>query len=96
MLPTHVEPAQAGRPQSVTPGVVQKGWVSLRKLRTRVDPKVFPLLESMIDYVQTLNAINSGSRPLDDLEPKRQRFLDALGRLQTDRALMEKMLHEGI
>jgi hypothetical protein len=96
MLPTLFEPAQSGKPQNVTPVVVQKGLVSLRKLRTRVDPKVFPLLESMIDYVQTLNAINSGSRSLDDLEPKRQRLLDALSRLQTDRALMEKMLHEGI
>ena len=78
------------------PKVVDSGLVNLRKLRSRVDAKVLPCLDAMVDFIQTINAINAGRRDAEDLEPKRQKLLDALSRLQTDRALMEKMLHEGI
>ena len=96
MLPSLFEPAESGKAQTATPAVVQQGLINLRKLRAKVDLKVFPVLDSLIDWIQTFNAINSGRRPLTDLEPKRKRFIESLQKVSADRALMEKMLHEGI
>ena len=95
-LPVLFEQAQSGVRQSVTPTVVQEGMINLRKLRSRVDPKVLPLVDAMNDFIWTLNAINSGRRNPLELESKRQHILDALTKLNADRALMEEMLHEGV
>ena len=96
MMPMLFDTRQPGRPTNLSPLMIQQGLVSLRKLRARVDPKIYPTLDAMIEYVQMVDAVNNGKRTPEDLEPRRRRLVDSLNRLQTDRALMEKMLHEGI
>ena len=76
MLPSLFEPAQPGRSRNVTPLVIQQGLISLRKLRTRVDPKIYPMLDAMIEYVQMVDAVNNGKRTPEDLEPRRKRLVD--------------------
>jgi hypothetical protein len=75
---------------------VDAGLINLRKIRGRVDPKVLPFVDSMIAFIQASAAANSGRGQPRNLEARRQQVYDALSTLQTDRALMEKMLHEGI
>jgi hypothetical protein len=75
---------------------VDAGLTSLRKIRGKVDPKVQPFLEAMIGFIQASAAANTGRGNPRAIEARRQQVYDALSTLQTDRALMEKMLHEGI
>ena len=75
---------------------VDAGLINLRKIRVKVDPKVLPLLDSMIGFIQASAAANNGRGNPRALETRRQAVFDALAGLQTDRAVMEKMLHEGI
>jgi hypothetical protein len=75
---------------------VDAGLINLRKLRVKCDPKVLPLVDSMIGFIQASAAANTGRGNPRALESRRQAVYDALSGLQTDRALMEKMLHEGV
>ena len=75
---------------------VDAGLINLRKIRGRVDPKVLPFVDSMIAFIQTSAAANNGRGNPRALEARRQQVYEALSQLQTDRTLMEKMLHEGV
>jgi len=75
---------------------VDAGLTNLRKIRGKVNPKVQPFVDSMIGFIQASAAANTGRGNPRALEARRQQVYEALSQLQTDRALMEKMLHEGI
>jgi hypothetical protein len=75
---------------------VEAGLTNLVHLRGKVDPKVLPFVDSMIGFIQASAAANTGRGNPRTLENRRQQVYEALSGLQTDRALMEKMLHEGI
>jgi hypothetical protein len=75
---------------------VDAGLINLRKIRVKVDPKVLPFLDSMIGFIQASAAANTGRGNPRALDARRQQVYDALSGLQTDRAVMEKMLHEGV
>ena len=75
---------------------VEAGVTNLGKIRSRVDPKVVPFVESMIGFISAAAAANNGRGNPRALEARRQQVYEALSKLQTDRTLMEKMLHEGV
>jgi hypothetical protein len=75
---------------------VEAGLTNLVHIRGKVDPKVLPFVDSMIAFIQVSAAANTGRGNPRALEARRQQVYEALSQLQTDRALMEKMLHEGI
>jgi len=94
--PTIFDRAKQLDPKSVTPAVVHAGLRNLRKIKGKADPKALPLIDALIDFVDTANAIETRKKPPQALDPKRQAVLDAMTKLNTDRALMEKMLREGV
>ncbi|HSZ57945.1 MAG TPA: S16 family serine protease [Tepidisphaeraceae bacterium] len=75
---------------------VGAGLTSLVHIRGKVDPKVLPFVDAMIGFIQASAAANTGRGNPRALEARRQQVYEALSQLQTDRTLMEKMLHEGI
>ena len=75
---------------------VDAGLLNLRKIRVKCDPKVLPFLDSMIGFIQASAAAGNGRGNPRALDARRQQVFDALAGLQTDRAVMEKMLHEGV
>jgi Lon protease-like protein len=75
---------------------VDAGLTNLRKIHGKVDPKVLPLVDAMVGFIQASAAANNGRGNPRAIEARRQQVYDALATLQTDRTLMEKMLHEGV
>jgi len=75
---------------------VDAGLINLRKIRGKVDPKVLPFVDSMIGFIQASAAANNGRGNPRALEARRQQVYEALSGLQTDRTVMEKLLHEGV
>jgi F0F1-type ATP synthase beta subunit len=75
---------------------VDAGLNNLRKVRVKCDPKVLPFVDAMFAFIQASAAANNGRGNPRALESRRQAVFDALSGLQTDRTVMEKMLHEGV
>jgi len=74
----------------------QDSLVDLFKLRPKVDPSVLPLVDALSNYLTAFISYDDGHAIIADLQKRRDDVLYAMRKLETDTALMQKMLKEGI
>jgi hypothetical protein len=75
---------------------IEEGLRSLAKVRRLAAPEILPLVEAWGDFMKTAYDVQTGRAAAKSLEAKAQTLEDAMARHNTNQALMEKMLHEGI
>ncbi|MGA2582491.1 MAG: S16 family serine protease [Tepidisphaeraceae bacterium] len=87
---------QSGTKSPVLPAMVEESLKRLLLVHQRSDPHIVPLIDAWSDWIQASSDYESGNASDDYLETKRQAALDAMTKLQANRDLIEKMLHEGM
>jgi hypothetical protein len=82
--------------QHLIPAAVDVALVKLRHLRPISDVRIQPFVDCCIELIQARSSYDVGAASHETLMEKYQAYSDAYDKLQGDRALMEKMLHEGV
>jgi hypothetical protein len=98
MLPTLMDPLSQ-RTLAVnlaTPAVVEAGLKKLQKVRWYADPQVLPLVNATQQLMEAINDVDNGQMSREALAAKAQAVMDEAAKLDTDRDLWQKMLHEGV
>ncbi len=80
----------------VSSSTVEDGLRKLDKVRRMADPKIIPLVDAWRNFIKEMDDVETGNASPANLENRRQAVLDAMSKLDADRDLMEKMMHEGI
>jgi hypothetical protein len=95
-LPMINDQLKSGTKSPVLPAMVDESLNRLRLVHQRSDPHILPLIDAWHDWIQASSDYESGDASDDYLESKRLAVLDAMTKLQANRELIEKMLHEGM
>jgi len=82
--------------QHLMPAAVDKAIVQLRRLRPISDTRIQPFVDSCMELIQARSDYDVGAGSHETLMEKYQAYSDEFDKLRGDRALMEKMLHEGV
>jgi hypothetical protein len=96
MAPTLFEHASAPAKGQVTPQVIKDGLRQLDKVRRLAAPETIPFVNAWSDFIKAFNDAETGAGPPQAVQQKLQKVDDEMAKLQTNRELMEKRLHEGI
>jgi hypothetical protein len=96
VIPVLTEKDVATGTQHLMPAAVNTAIRKLNYLRPRADIRVQPFVDSCIELIQARNDYDTGTISHDQLMLKLRAYTDEFDKLQDDRALMEKMLHEGV
>jgi hypothetical protein len=81
--------------QHLMPAVVDAALTKLKRLRPISDIRVQPFVDSCIELIQARSGYDVGAESRESLMEKYQAYSDEFNKLKGDRALMEKMMHEG-
>jgi hypothetical protein len=95
-LPMINQQIQSGTKSPVLPAMVDESLNRLRLVHQRSDPHILPLIDAWQDWIQASSDYESGNASDDYLEGKRLAVQDAMTKLQANRELIEKILHEGM
>jgi len=91
----HVQ-AQAGATPQLTAAATDAALKELHKLRPLADLRVQPYVDAWIDFIQGCDQLRQGTTTWQMVETKHQALLNEGIKLDANRDLAEKMLHEGI
>ncbi|MGA2582490.1 MAG: S16 family serine protease [Tepidisphaeraceae bacterium] len=95
-LPMISDQLKSGTKSPVLPAMVDECLNRLRLVHQRSDPQILPMIDAWQDWIEASSDYESGNASDNYLESKRLAVLDAMTRLQANRDLIEKMLHEGM
>jgi hypothetical protein len=79
-----------------SPAVVHDGLAKLQKIRHCADPEFVPYVNAVQGFMLAMNDYAQQRISLAALQIRAQAVLDQRDKLNTDRDLLEKMLHEGV
>jgi hypothetical protein len=82
--------------QHLMPAAVDAAIMKLKQLRPICDLRIQPFVDSCIELIHARSDYDVGAESRDEVMEKYQTYSDEYDKLQGDRALMEKMLHEGV
>jgi hypothetical protein len=95
MMDTLAAQAQGGKIQ-LSETIADAILVKLNKVRPLSDLTVRPYIDAWIEYIEACNNLRLGGATQDFANQKYHDLLDAATKLDANRDLAEKMLHEGI
>jgi len=96
VIPVLTDKDVATGTQHLMPAAVDKAISALRRLRPISDVRIQPFVDSCIELIQARSDYDVGAGSHEALMEKYQAYSDEFDKLRGDRALMEKMLHEGV
>jgi hypothetical protein len=96
VIPVLTDKEVATGTQHLMPAAVDKAIVALRRLRPISDTRIQPFVDSCMELIQARSDYDVGAGSHETLMEKYQAYSDEFDKLRGDRALMEKMLHEGV
>ncbi|MGD0461229.1 MAG: S16 family serine protease [Tepidisphaeraceae bacterium] len=82
--------------QHLMPAAVDRAIRELRRLRPISDLRIQPFVDACIELIQARSDYDVGAGSHEALMESFRVYRDELDKLQADRALREKMLHEGV
>ena len=82
--------------QHLMPAAVNAAIMKLKHLRPISDIRIQPFIDSCMELIQARSDYDVGAASHETLMEKYQAYSDEFDKLRGDRALMEKMLHEGV
>jgi hypothetical protein len=95
MLTALIERNESKEASKVPSAVLRTGLADLHKLRPMADPKVRPLIDAWVRFLQAWNDLQTGEGSAHRLETQRQSLLDEMAKENSDPKLMQKILKEG-
>jgi hypothetical protein len=96
VIPVLTDKDVATGTQHLMPAAVDKAISALRRLRPISDVRIQPFVDSCIELIQARSDYDVGAGTHEALMEKYRAYSDEYDKLREDRALMEKMLHEGV
>jgi hypothetical protein len=96
VIPVLTDKDVATGTQHLMPAAVDKAIGALRRLRPISDVRIQPFVDSCIELIQARSDYDVGAGSHETLMEKYRAYSDEFDKLRGDRALMEKMLHEGV
>jgi hypothetical protein len=96
VIPVLTDKDVATGTQHLMPAAVDKAISALRRLRPISDVRIQPFVDSCIELIQARSDYDVGAGSHETLMEKYRAYSDEFDKLREDRALMEKMLHEGV
>jgi hypothetical protein len=96
VIPVLTDNTVATGTQHLMPAAVDAAIMKLRHLRPICDIRIQQFVDSCIELIQARRDYDVGAESREAVMEKYQAYSDEFDKLHGDRALMEKMLHEGV
>jgi len=96
VIPVLTDKDVATGTQHLMPAAVEAALAKLKHLRPISDIRIQPFIDSCMELIQARSSYDAGAESREGVMEKYQAYSDEYDKLKGDRALTEKMLHEGV